>query len=41
VDGWRRCAGGEVTVDLLDADHFALMHEQHAAEVTGALRTWL
>ncbi len=41
VDGWRRCAGGEVTVDVLDADHFALMHEQHAAEVAATLRTWL
>jgi thioesterase domain-containing protein len=41
VDGWRRCALGGVTVDVLDADHFALMHEQHAAEVVDTLRTWL
>ena len=41
VDGWRRCARGGVTVDVLDADHFALMHEQHAAEVAATLRTWL
>jgi len=41
VDEWRRCALGGVTVDVLDADHFALMHEQHAAEVVDTLRGWL
>ena len=41
VDGWRRCARGGVTVDVLDADHFALMHEQHAAEVAATLHSWL
>jgi thioesterase domain-containing protein len=41
VDGWRQCALGGVTVDVLDADHFALMHEQHAADVVDTLRTWL
>lgn len=41
VDGWRRDALGEVTVDVLDADHFALMHEQHAAEVVDTLKSWL
>jgi thioesterase domain-containing protein len=41
VDEWRRCALGGVTVDVLDADHFALMHEQHAAEVVETLCGWL
>ena len=41
VDEWRQCALGGVTVDVLDADHFALMHEQHAAEVVDTLRGWL
>ena len=41
VDGWRRCAPRRVSVDVLDADHFALMHEQHAAEVVATLKRWL
>jgi thioesterase domain-containing protein len=41
LDGWRECALGGVTVDVLEADHFALMHEQHAAEVVDTLRGWL
>jgi thioesterase domain-containing protein len=41
VDDWRRCALGGVTVDVLDADHFALMHEQHVAAVVDTLKGWL
>lgn len=41
LDGWRQYAGGEVSVDLMDADHFALMHEQHGAEVAATIRGWL
>jgi thioesterase domain-containing protein len=39
--GWREYAHGTVHVDQFDADHFALMHEQHAEQVAGTIRSWL
>jgi thioesterase domain-containing protein len=37
VDEWRRYATGKVTVDVVEADHFSLMHEQNAAHVASVL----
>ncbi|MBS2964822.1 alpha/beta fold hydrolase [Actinocrinis puniceicyclus] len=41
VEGWRGYVEGELRVFPLDADHFALMHEQHAGEVCAVIEGWL
>lgn len=38
---WQRLATGESTVELIDADHFTLMHEQHARQVADTVIGWL
>ncbi|MFB7380489.1 alpha/beta fold hydrolase [Kitasatospora purpeofusca] len=41
AEGWRDYVDGEVRAEAVDADHHALMHEQHAAQVSGVVLRWL
>ena len=38
---WEGFITGELTVRVIDADHFTLMHEQHAQQVADTVLGWL
>lgn len=40
-ENWYRYITGKVVVDMIEADHFTLMHEQHAQQVAGTVMGWL
>ncbi|MFF2044095.1 thioesterase domain-containing protein [Kitasatospora sp. NPDC058170] len=41
AEGWQDYVDGEVRAEAVDADHHALMHEQHAAQVSAVILRWL
>lgn len=41
VEEWQIYVEGQLRVFPLNADHFSLMHEQHAAQVSAVVKDWL
>ncbi|WP_431783448.1 alpha/beta fold hydrolase [Streptomyces chumphonensis] len=41
AEGWRDYVDGELRMDAIEADHHALMHERHAAQVAEVVLRWL
>jgi thioesterase domain-containing protein len=41
ADSWRKYIEGELRVETVDTDHFALMHERNVEQVCSVIKRWL